>query len=113
MALSCTIITKDEGDRIERCILAVRAIADEIVVVDSGSRDDTVAKAEALGAKVFQRDWSGFGQQKRHAEDCASHHWILNLDADEVVTPQLANEIADLMRRGEPPLPAYRFRQVT
>ena len=55
----------------------------------------------------------GFGPQKRYAEDCASHDWILNLDADEVVTTELAREIAALMRRGEPLLPAFRFRQVT
>jgi glycosyltransferase involved in cell wall biosynthesis len=113
MPVSCTIIAKDEGDRIERCILAVRHLVDEVVVVDSGSRDDTVAKAQALGAKIFQRAWTGFGPQKRYAEDCASHDWILNLDADEIVTPDLAREIADLMRRGEPLLPAFRFRQVT
>jgi glycosyltransferase involved in cell wall biosynthesis len=113
MPVTCTIIAKDEGDRIERCILAVRDLVDEVVVVDSGSRDDTVAKAKALGAKIFQRAWTGFGPQKRFAEDCASHDWILNLDADEIVTPELAREIAKLMRSGEPPLPAYRFRQVT
>jgi glycosyltransferase involved in cell wall biosynthesis len=111
--LSCCIITQDEGDRIERCIRAVRPIVDEIVIVDSGSTDDTVAKAEALGAKVFFHAWDGYGPQKRYAEDRASHDWILNLDADEVVTEKLAREIAELMRGPEPPLPAYRFRQVT
>lgn len=113
MPLSCCIITKDEGDRIERCILAVRGIVDEIVVADSGSTDDTVAKARALGAKVFFHAWDGYGPQKRFAEDCATHDWILNLDADEVITPELAREIAALMRSPEALLPAYRFRQVT
>jgi glycosyltransferase involved in cell wall biosynthesis len=111
--LSCSIIARDEGDRIERCILAVRPIVDEIVVVDSGSSDDTVAKAEALGAKVFFHAWDGYGPQKRFAEDCCTHDWILNLDADEVVTEKLAREISTLMRGSEPPLAAYRFRQVT
>ena len=113
MPLSCCIITQDEGDRIERCILAVRPIVDEIVVVDSGSRDDTGAKAEALGAMVFFRAWDGYGPQKRFAEDCCTYDWILNLDADEVITEKLAREISELMRGGEPALPAYRFRQVT
>ena len=109
--VSCCIITKNEGDRIERCILSVRDIVDEIVVVDSGSEDDTVAKATSLGAKVFFNAWEGFGPQKRFAEDCATHDWILNLDADEVVTQELAREIAGLMCSPDL-LPAYRFRQV-
>jgi len=113
MGLSCCIIADNEGDRIERCIVAVRDIVDEIVVVDSGSTDDTVAKAEALGAKVFYNAWDGYGPQKRFAEDRAACDWILNLDADEVVTPELAREIAALMRAPAGLLPAYRFRQVT
>jgi glycosyltransferase involved in cell wall biosynthesis len=112
MKLSCCIIAKNEGDRIERCILSVRDVVDEIVLVDSGSEDDTVAKAAALGAKIFFRAWDGFGPQKRYAEECATNDWILNLDADEVVSEQLAREIADLMRSPDPLLPAYRFRQV-
>lgn len=113
MALSCCIIAHNEGDRIERCIAAARDIVDEVVVVDSGSTDDTVAKAEALGAKVFFHAWDGYGPQKRYAEDCAANDWILNLDADEIVTPELAREIAALMRAPAGLLPAYRFRQVT
>jgi glycosyltransferase involved in cell wall biosynthesis len=113
MALSCCIIAHNEGDRIERCIRAARSIVDEVVVVDSGSTDDTVAKAEALGAKVFFNAWDGYGPQKRFAEDCAVNDWILNLDADEVVTPELAREIEALMRATTGLLPAYRFRQVT
>ena len=97
MGLSCCIIAQDEGDRIESCILAVKDIVDEVVVVDSGSKDDTVAKCEALGAKVVFHKWDGYGPQKRFAEDCASNDWILNLDADELVTPELAREISALM----------------
>lgn len=113
MPLSCCIITQDEGDRIERCILAAREIVDEVVIVDSGSTDDTVAKAKSLGAKVFFNAWDGYGPQKRYAEDCATHDWILNLDADEVITDELAGEIKTLMRSPDKLLPAYRFRQVT
>ena len=113
MLLSCCIITHNEGDRIERCIRAARGIVDEIVVVDSGSSDDTVSKAQSLGARVVFGKWDGYGPQKRLAEDQARHDWILNLDADEVITDELAGEIAALMRMREPPLPPYRFRQVT
>jgi len=111
--LSCCIITQDEGGRIERCILAAREIVDEVVIVDSGSTDDTVAKATSLGAKVFFNAWDGYGPQKRYAEDCATHDWILNLDADEVITDELVGEIKTLMRSPDKLLPAYRFRQVT
>ncbi|HEY8246551.1 MAG TPA: glycosyltransferase family 2 protein [Hyphomicrobium sp.] len=113
MGLSCCIIAHNEGDRIERCIVAARGIVEEVIVVDCGSTDDTVAKAEVLGAKVFFKAWDGYGPQKRFAEECASCDWILNLDADEVLTPELAREIAALMRAPAGLLPAYRFRQVT
>lgn len=113
MSLSCCIITHDEGDRIERCIKAALKIADEVVIVDSGSTDDTVQKAKQLGAKVYHNPWDGFGPQKRFAEECASNDWILNLDADEVLTDELAHEIEDLMRSADRLFPAYRFRQVT
>lgn len=109
--LSCCIITKNEGDRIAACIEAVQPIADEVVVVDSGSTDDTVAIAEGLGARVFHRDWDGYGPQKRFAETCASNDWILNIDADEIVTPEFRGEIAALMQ-GEPPFAAYKMRLV-
>lgn len=110
--LSCCIIAKNEGDRIEACIAAVRDLADEVVVVDSGSTDDTVARAEAMGAKVFFRAWDGYGPQKRFAEECATHDWILNLDADEVVTDALKAEVRALLQT-PPALPAYRVRLMT
>jgi len=110
--LSCCIIAKNEADRIARTIRAAAAIADEVVVIDSGSTDDTVAVAEGAGARVVFRAWDGFGPQKRFAEDCARHDWILNLDADEVITPELADEISRLLAK-PPALKAYRFRQVT
>lgn len=111
--LSCCIIAFNEADRLARCIEAVRDIADEIVVVDSGSSDSTVDLARALGAQVYHRAWDGYGPQKRYAEDCAAHPWILNLDADEVVTPELAHEIRTLLSIGQPPLPAYRITMPT
>src|SRR5438105_7673950 len=104
--LSCCIITKNEALLIGDCIRAISGIADDIVVVDSGSTDDTVAIAEGLGARVIRHDWPGYGPQKRFAEDCAKFDWILNVDADEMVTPQLANEIKALLASG-PALSAY------
>lgn len=107
--VSCCIITKNEGDRIGATIDAVRSIVDEVLVIDSGSTDDTVAVAEAHGARVEYNEWRGYGPQKRHSEERAAHDWILNLDADEVATPELAAEIHALLGQ-EPPLKAYRFR---
>jgi len=106
--LSCCIITKNEALRIGDCIRAVKDLADDIVVVDSGSTDETIAIAESLGARVIHHDWPGYGPQKRYAEDCARHDWILNVDADEMVTPELAREIKALLAAG-PELHAYKF----
>ncbi len=106
--LSCCIITKNEALRIGDCIRAVQGLADDVVVVDSGSTDDTMAIAESLGARVIHHDWPGYGPQKRYAEDCAQFDWILNLDADEMMTPELAREIRALVTAG-PALNAYKF----
>lgn len=87
--LSVTIITLNEARRIERCLRSV-AFADEIVVVDSGSTDDTVAIARRNGAIVLQTpDWPGFGAQKNRALDQAHGKWVLSIDADEEVTEPL------------------------
>ena len=107
--LSCCIIAHNEADRIGDCIRAIRGLVDEVIVIDSGSTDETVAVAEGLGARVLFHAWPGYGPQKRYSEDCAAHDWILNLDADEVVTPELAAEIKALLQT-PPPLKAYRFR---
>ncbi|MDI7774481.1 glycosyltransferase family 2 protein [Asticcacaulis sp. EMRT-3] len=107
--LSCCIIARNEGDRIGDCLRAIEGLVDEVVVVDSGSTDDTVAVAEKLGARVVYHAWPGYGPQKRFSEECAKHDWVLNLDADEVVTSDLYQEIKTLMS-AEPALKAYRFR---
>lgn len=107
--LSCCIIAKNEADRIGATIASVAELADEVVVIDSGSSDDTVAVAENLGARVIFHEWAGYGPQKRFSEEEAAHDWILHLDADEVVTPALHAEIKALMGAG-PALKAYRFR---
>jgi glycosyltransferase involved in cell wall biosynthesis len=92
--ISVTIISCNEEQRIGRAIESVRW-ADEVVVVDSGSTDRTVEVAKNLGARVIERPWPGYGQQKNFAQSEAKHDWILSLDADEVVSPELAREIQD------------------
>jgi glycosyltransferase involved in cell wall biosynthesis len=94
--LSIFIIARDEADRIGATIRAAACLTDDLVVVDSGSQDATVAVARELGARVLHRDWEGYGPQKRFAEEQCRHDWVLNLDADEVVPPELAAEIRAL-----------------
>lgn len=113
MKITCTIITQNEADRITAVFESVQGLADEIVVIDSGSTDGTQALCETYGAKVTHRDWEGFGPQKRAAEDAASFDWILNLDADEVLTDELRQEMLVLKQHGRPEHSGYRFRQVT
>jgi len=91
--LSVIIITKNEADNIRACLESA-AWADEIIVVDSGSSDDTVNICKALGAQVHATtDWPGFGIQKNRALSHATGTWVLSLDADERVTPKLRSEI--------------------
>lgn len=110
LPLSCFIIAQDEADRIGRTIESVRDWAGEVLVVDSGSADTTVAVAESLGARVLSRPWEGYGPQKRFAEECCRFDWLLNLDADEIVSPALRDEIAGLFRERAPSLAGYRVR---
>jgi len=78
-----------------------------VVVVDSESSDDTVSVALAEGARVMTQPWLGFGGQKRFAEDQCRNNWVFNLDADEVVVPELAREMVALFANGDPKLVAY------
>ena len=110
LPLSCFIVAYNEADRIEPVIRSVIGWVDEVVVIDSGSTDGTQAASEALGARVVHHDWPGFGPQKRYGEDQCRHDWVLNLDADEVMTDALCREIIALFKDGMPPHPFYRFR---
>jgi glycosyltransferase involved in cell wall biosynthesis len=109
-SLSIFIIARNEADRIGRTIDAVRGLSDDIVVIDSHSTDDTRAVAEAHGARVILHTFEGYGRQKRFGESQCRHPWLLNLDADEVVPPDLAQEIKTLFAQGEPKLDAYTIR---
>ena len=92
-SLSVIVITHNESARLRACLESV-AFADEVVVVDNGSTDDTVAIARAMGARVSQTpDWPGFGPQKNRALDLATRDWVLSVDADERVTPGLREQI--------------------
>lgn len=97
-SLSVVTITKNEEAHLPRALRSVRDWADEIIVVDSESTDRTVEIAREFTDKVFIRPWPGYGPQKNFARDRASGEWIFQLDADEDVSPELAEEIQRLLR---------------
>jgi glycosyltransferase involved in cell wall biosynthesis len=99
MRLSATIITLNEERNIARAIESL-GCADEILVIDSGSTDRTFEIATSLGARVIEEPWRGYAAQKNHASACAAHDWILSLDADESLSPALAEEILALKAAG-------------
>ena len=101
MSLSVCIITLNEEANIGRTLESVRGLADEIIVVDSGSTDSTVAIARSFGAKVFVEPWKGFPLQKNSAIAKATGDWVLSLDADEEVSGELAGAIRALMQSGK------------
>ena len=110
LPISCFIIAKNEADRIGHAIRSVRGLVEEvIVVVDAGSSDGTDEVASELGAVVIRNAWQGYGPQKRFAEDHCRNNWLLNLDADEAVTPELEAEIRQLFAAGEPPADGYEI----
>ena len=95
--LSVIIITKNEGLNIRACLESVMW-ADEIIVVDSGSQDDTVAICREFTPHVYIHDWPGFGAQKNRALGYASKDWVLSLDADERVSPELHTQLINVMK---------------
>jgi glycosyltransferase involved in cell wall biosynthesis len=116
--ISATIITRNEQDNLPRALQSL-GCCDEIVVVDSGSADRTVEVARDLGARVIERDWPGYAPQKNFAAAEAAHDWILALDADEALSPELQREIEQLKQQGArfdgysfPRLAQYRGRWI-
>ncbi len=110
-SLSVIVITRDEARNIEDCLRSAK-FADQQVVLDSGSRDDTVQIARSSGAQVsVDADWQGFGVQKNRALALADSEWILSLDADERVTPQLQAEIIATLKA--PQFDCYSFPRLS
>ena len=109
--LSVIVITLNEASNIEAALESV-AWANEIIVVDCGSTDETVALARRHTDRVSHRDWTGYGDQKNHASDIATHDWVLSLDADERVSPELATEMSTLLGQS-PAHRGYRMPRTT
>lgn len=110
--ITACVITLNEADRLGDC-LASLGFCDEIVVVDSFSADATVALAESFGARVQQRHFDGYRSQKQFAVDLASHAWVLCLDADERVSPELAASIQRARDGGFSGVAGYRFARLS
>jgi glycosyltransferase involved in cell wall biosynthesis len=100
LTLSVIIITKNESAHIGECLQSV-AWANEIIVLDSGSQDDTVNICRTYTDKVYETDWQGFGIQKQRALNKATGAWVLSIDADEIVTPELKADIMQAMQTND------------
>jgi putative peptidoglycan lipid II flippase len=96
MKISACIITLNEERNLSRCLKSLASLVDEIVVVDSGSTDETRTMARQFGARVVPHAWAGYVAQKNFALDQASHPWVLSIDADEEISPELGSAIAGL-----------------
>ncbi|MBN1757843.1 MAG: glycosyltransferase family 2 protein [Chitinispirillaceae bacterium] len=111
--LSVVIITKNEERNIGRCLASV-AWADEIVILDTGSNDRTLDLSREHNCRIEHTEWHGFGPAKQKAVACASHSWILSVDADEEVSPELRNEIQHILGGdGTIRFDAYRLKRRT
>ncbi|TEW56616.1 glycosyltransferase family 2 protein [Psychromonas sp. RZ22] len=108
-SLSVIVITKNEADRITRCLESVKNIADEIIVFDSGSTDDTVAICKEYTEHVHITDWPGFGKQKQRALERATCDWVLSIDADEALDEKMQSELLALLTQATIGNDAYKL----
>lgn len=106
--LSCFLIICNEEDRIEGCLKHLADWVDQLVILDSGSSDRTVELARKYTDEVYQTDWPGYGPQRNRALAKCKHDWVLNIDADERLTPELKQEIDDVL--SQPQLDATLIR---
>src|ERR1700723_571599 len=110
--LSACLITLDEEHNLPRALASLSDIADEIIVVDSGSTDQTPVIAEEHGAAFFERTWTNYSEQKNFAAACAQNGWILSMDADEELSSALQTSLLDWKKR-EPKFSVYEMARKT
>ena len=94
--ISVVMITKNAEKYLAKSLDSVKDISEEIIIVDSGSKDKTKKIAKKYGAKVIDKKWQGFAKQKNYAISCAKNNWVLSLDADEILDDELKKEILDI-----------------
>lgn len=111
VSISVVIITFNEERNLALCLTSVAGVADEIIVADSYSTDNTISIAESFNARVIQREFTGYSDQKNFATSQAVNDWILSLDADEVLSAELRDSILKI--KANPALPAYRMARLT
>lgn len=96
--LSCFLIVCNEADRLDACLRPLAGWVDQLVILDSGSTDATVEIAKRYTDEVHQTDWPGFGAQRNRALEKCRHDWVLNIDADEIVTDELKDEVDRVLK---------------
>ncbi len=111
-SITGVVITLNEADRIERCLISMRALCSELIVVDAGSSDDTCARATAVGARVIHQPWLGFAAQKNLAIAAAQTPWVLLLDADEWLAEGADTQIRNALQRSND-VDVYRLKRRT
>ena len=112
LALSIIVIVKDAAKDIQRCLESVKW-ADEIIILDSGSQDNTLEICRQYTQNIFSTDWPGFGIQKNRALDKAQGQWVLSIDADEYLSDSLIKEIKKIILKAENPYDAYVMKRIS
>ena len=112
MGLSVGIITFNEEKRLERTLESVRSFANEVIIVDSGSTDKTHEIAQKFSANFFVESWKGYGLQKNSVIDKCKEDWILLIDADEVISPELKNKIIEIVNQSKDDVYEVNFTSV-
>ena len=107
--LSVMLITKNEADRVERCLLSIKDLADEIIVLDSGSTDETVNICKQYTTHVYNTDWPGFGLQKQRALEKTTCDWVLSIDADEALDETMQQALLELLSQTVITKSAYKL----
>lgn len=97
--ISAVIIACDEEKHIQKCIQSILPITSDIIVVDSGSTDNTISLAESSGARVYSKPWEGYGANKNFGNSKAQHEWILSIDADEILDNELVEHITSISKK--------------